>query len=527
LRHALWLTLAVAAFPGNAFVITNLTRGTVLFEDSFERGAAGFAPGAKDPRPGAWAFNGDPVLVVAGPPTESVQAAEGTNCLKIARGARPRLTAVGETNAVASSGQGDRMRIEFALRVDAGVASVYPVTTNHDIGQICFFADGRVSVVNTAGTAHQFLSQALKPRAWNRVRLESANGSAEWSVSVNGAAPEKRTSGSSEDLRSGGRLTGARLQTDEAGTLAYFDHDAPPPPPAPVLLYQVAGASIAFRWEAPGFRLETCYDLAEPDAWFPWPGGTNSPVSLTPDSQAQFFRLSNSTALPPAPRDIGTQTQLWVDETLIASLDAVRLHVNPIEKLGWPIVSPDEAWEGTAIQISGVFRDPGDGLFKMWYTTHADPDSGKAPGARTCYAESADGVQWTKPRLGLVGFLGSKQNSVVQDVASGGAAPSLDYVVFDPRPGEEARRFKALVVTTAGYHLWWSGDGKRWVAYGQNPVCDTTGDVSPTMFDERQGQFVAFMKTGATVAGRPRRIVAFRPGKPCSARRGTAASGPG
>ena len=33
----------------------------------------------------------------------------------------------------------------------------------------------------------------------------------------------------------------------------------------------------------------------------------------------------------------------------------------------------------------------------------------------TCYAESRDGIHWTKPELGLFEFNGSKQNNIVWD----------------------------------------------------------------------------------------------------------------
>lgn len=510
-----WLLFALVAwgwlpFAGHAFVITNLTRGLPLFEDDFERGTAGFAPGANDPEPGTWSYNGDTILSIADLRTDNLLPVDGTNCLKIARGGRPRLTAVADPAGIRDSRAGDLLRLEFSVQVPAGVASVYPRAAEHDIAQISFFADGRVSLVDKAGQAHQFLKQTLLPQAWNRVRLDFVNGTNVWSVSVNEAAPETRPSGSSDDLHSGGLLTGARLQTDQGGTLAFFDRAPPPLPPPPAWRYEVAGRSVSFRWDDPLFRLETSFVLGEPDAWFPVPGGTRSPVTIEMEAGAQFFRLSNSTAPPVVSRELGRQTQLLVDETLVASQQNVRFHVTSIEKAGVPLISPDEPWEGTAVQISGVVKDPREGGFKMWYVTHAEAGSGKVPGARTCYAESADGVQWTKPRLGLVDFQGSKQNGLVQDSRTGAAAPAFDCVVWDPRSGEEARRFKALVMTTRGCELWLSEDGQRWAPYDHNPVCDTTGDVAPTLFDEREGQFVTFMQTSATVAGRGRRVVGRR-----------------
>ena len=515
LRVVAGLCLLAACLCGrrtSAIEVENVTRSLVLFSDDFESGTPGFAPSAPDPEPGTWLFNSDPVVLIADAQSDQIPPNQGSRFLKIARGQRPRLEALGASDAVAKSAAGDLMRIECAVRVQSGVASLYPTTTNHDIGQISFFSDGRVSVVDKAGQNHQFLQQSLRPREWNRVRLEFTNGLSGWSVSLNDASPEYRTSGSSDDGHSGGLLAGFRLQTDSAGTLAYLDRASPPaPPPPPLRCTLTQQGSVSIEWDAPAFRLESAYVLDEPDAWFPLvSAGITNRLFVAPVETAQYFRLSNAT-LPTAPAlDVGTNIQLLLDERVMVSRSNVWLHTMPVDKVGAPLISPDEPWEGTAIQISGVLLDPADGRYKLWYTTHADAGSGKTPGPRTCYAESADGIQWNKPRLGLADFGGNRNNSLVVDVSTGTTSPALDYILLDPRPEEAARRFKALSVAGTGYNLWLSADGLRWSPYAQNPVCDATGDVCPTVFDERQGRFLAFMKTSATVSGRPRRVVGLR-----------------
>lgn len=211
-----------------------------------------------------------------------------------------------------------------------------------------------------------------------------------------------------------------------------------------------------------------------------------------------------------APRDIGHQRQLFADGTVVSSLSNAWLHVNPIRKIGRPIVSPDEVWEGTALQFGGVVRDPEDGLFKMWYSAFAIAASGKAPGWRQCYAESNDGIHWRKPDLGLVEFQGSKHNNLVGFSRSEYFSTPLGYVMLDPRPAEKARRFKSFAMMSGGYGVLFSADGKTWVPYDRNPVCDATGDVAPTIFDERKNQFVSYMKLSAAFAGRTRRAVGLR-----------------
>ena len=79
------------------------------------------------------------------------------------------------------------------------------------------------------------------------------------------------------------------------------------------------------------------------------------------------------------------------------------------------VLVTDQPWEGNTSAYYTVFRD-GD-RFRIYYRgSHSDESSGKAAHREiTCYAESHDGIHWTKPRLGLFEFNGSKENNIVWD----------------------------------------------------------------------------------------------------------------
>lgn len=283
----------------HAIQITNVTRGVVIFHEDFESGAVGAAPRAADPAVGHWRYNGQALAVIGDRNSEPFPAMQGSNLLRIARREWPELTAVGDPVAGGDARAGDRMRIQFAVRVERGVASVYPVATDHDIAQVSFFGDGRVSVVDPSGITHQFLTQTLAPAAWNVVTMEFLNGSAEWEVSVNGATPEQRTAGSSVDRRSGGRLLGLRLQTDAPETVAYFDLIPGLALPPPALTLTRLGDKLELDSAVPGYALEENAALSEPGGWWAWPGGEHLPVSVAIQDAGVFFRL-RKVAPPPA-----------------------------------------------------------------------------------------------------------------------------------------------------------------------------------------------------------------------------------
>jgi hypothetical protein len=91
------------------------------------------------------------------------------------------------------------------------------------------------------------------------------------------------------------------------------------------------------------------------------------------------------------------------------------------------------------------------GKLRMWYICR---DGANRP--NVAYAESQDGVVWTKPNLGLVDYEGSKNNNLV-------GITSLDGAVFkDPNGKAEERYIYVAHVAEKGVYRFTSPDGLRW-----------------------------------------------------------------
>ena len=75
----------------------------------------------------------------------------------------------------------------------------------------------------------------------------------------------------------------------------------------------------------------------------------------------------------------------------------------------------DSPWEGSGCGYHTAFRD-GEKI-RMYYIaadlTSADGTKLASRPIYACYAESRDGIRWTKPDLGLVEFQGSTRNNIV------------------------------------------------------------------------------------------------------------------
>ncbi|HVT73684.1 MAG TPA: hypothetical protein VHD61_11135 [Lacunisphaera sp.] len=109
---------------------------------------------------------------------------------------------------------------------------------------------------------------------------------------------------------------------------------------------------------------------------------------------------------------------------------------------------------GSIIRVGGKFR--------MWYSAKSDrtiSTGNLTPSARIAYAESDDGVHWTKPDLGLTEFAGNRHNNLVALPAGIDYAktePLACFVLHEPDDPEPAHRYKMAV-----YAVYYPSDAER------------------------------------------------------------------
>ena len=164
--------------------------------------------------------------------------------------------------------------------------------------------------------------------------------------------------------------------------------------------------------------------------------------------------------------DLASRRELFVDDYLVDKLQGLtqQLHKPVAQELA---ITCDSTWEGNT---SAYFTLIADGeLFRMYYrASHFDEVAKKGAHPEfTCYAESRDGVHWTKPKLGLVEFQGSTENNIIlSGQATHNFAPFLDT---NPACAADAR-YKGLAGDTKGLKAYKSSDGVRWTLMQEQPV---------------------------------------------------------
>ncbi|QDU96280.1 hypothetical protein [Lignipirellula cremea] len=190
-------------------------------------------------------------------------------------------------------------------------------------------------------------------------------------------------------------------------------------------------------------------------------------------------RAQTAEAATPAVIDIGSRRELFIDDVLIERMDGAaqrRLHHPQPQGI---VLEHDEKWEGSGSGYHSVFQD-GD-LYRMYYKAwHLEATPGRLDSQRhplyCCYAESKDGILWTKPALGLVEFAGSRQNNIVlaSDSIPGMTIDAGHPAVFkDENPAApDSQRYKAFVRSPrpGGLYALGSSDGLHWNRLASEPV---------------------------------------------------------
>jgi hypothetical protein len=169
------------------------------------------------------------------------------------------------------------------------------------------------------------------------------------------------------------------------------------------------------------------------------------------------------------PVTLGPRRELFVNQALIEKLEGaaqLRLHAPTPQGIA---ITHDAPWEGNTSAYHTVFRDGP--ICRLYYRASHFPDS--APTVKeahpefVCYAESPDGVRWTKPDLGLIEFKGSKQNNIVWN-----GPGTHNFAPFrDTRPGcPPEEQYKALALGEGGLLAFASAEGLRWRLLTDKPV---------------------------------------------------------
>ena len=185
------------------------------------------------------------------------------------------------------------------------------------------------------------------------------------------------------------------------------------------------------------------------------------------------------------PVDVESRLELFVDEYLVEAHHGTALQLQtpvPAET----VLNFDSPWDGIFSGYTTMILDRG--KYRLYYRGFPVDAKDGSDMECTCYAESNDGIHFTKPALGLCDFNGSKENNIIlKGIAplSHNFAPSLDT---NPAAKPE-ERYKALTgIDGTGLIAFVSPDGIHWKKLREEPVLKKPG-LTKYAFDSQNIAF--------------------------------------
>ncbi|UCD30547.1 MAG: hypothetical protein JSV03_08795, partial [Planctomycetota bacterium] len=139
-----------------------------------------------------------------------------------------------------------------------------------------------------------------------------------------------------------------------------------------------------------------------------------------------------------SPINLNQTKQLFLDDYIITLKTNVERRIHPANKHpANPLIWPSEPWEGKVALVHGSVIKDGD-KYRMWYLSSSG----------TSYAESQDGIIWTRPQLDIVRIDEHKTNILIRRDTDPDQPNALPYiynqfgVCKDIREPDPSRRYK-------------------------------------------------------------------------------------
>lgn len=226
-----------------------------------------------------------------------------------------------------------------------------------------------------------------------------------------------------------------------------------------------------------------------------------------------FATIFESFAEESAPIELGDHRELFVDNYLIGEMQGVQLLVHqPVPQE--IAVQCDAPWEGNGCGYYTVLHDKRDSVYRMYYHAWQIP-TGIEPGGplSIAYFQSADGIKWDRPILGLCEFNGSRDNNIMLDkMGDGDGCHDFSPFIDDNPAAAPEARYKATgagAATNKGVWAYQSPDGIHWQPMTEGPVFSQGAFDSQNIsfWSAREQQYVLYYRTFSEGAYKGTRLV--------------------
>lgn len=216
---------------------------------------------------------------------------------------------------------------------------------------------------------------------------------------------------------------------------------------------------------------------------------------------------------------VGEEKQLFIDDLFFETSENIHLKIHPASKTGEKNLQREKPWESATVNWFTVMEDQG--KYRLWYECYDIDGWPTGNDTSFCYAESLDGVAWTKPNLGLFSYQGNTENNILFRLIGPEGAHSRVHgtgVFQDPSAQPEAR-YKAVsqgsFTSEPSHPISWadgkshlnvagmvSPDGLHWTRLPKSVLHEFADSQYCCFWDESSNSYVLYGR----VSGRGRAI---------------------
>jgi len=192
--------------------------------------------------------------------------------------------------------------------------------------------------------------------------------------------------------------------------------------------------------------------------------------------------------------ELGNRREIFVDHYLIDQLNGLEIRMHPPVDEG-NVMNFNKPWEGQFSAYCTVIKDQE--IYRLYYRGIPEVGQDGSDMEVTCYAESKDGIHWTKPNLNIHKVKGSYENSVI---LANAAPVTHNFSPFlDTHPNTRPdQKFKALGgIEKSGLVAFVSPDGIHWKKWQDKPVfAKGVFDSQNVVFwSESEKKYICYFRT--------------------------------
>ncbi len=204
-------------------------------------------------------------------------------------------------------------------------------------------------------------------------------------------------------------------------------------------------------------------------------------------------------------------TWLFVDDHHVLYRSGTkRVFHPPVRHAANPLVAATEPWE-TALAWNSIYHNPETGRYQLWYQSYIGSQlQDRRYGCVVCYAESADGIHFSKPDLDLFAFGDCARTNIVLLGSGGHSFRYCCSVLVDVDEPDRTRRYRMAYFDWTetgtgqrpGLCVAFSADGIHWSKHHRAPLLPiaygSSGDEVPLTTDTDRVWAVPLSMSDAT-----------------------------